>query len=348
MEIQIGKYKLGPGNPAFIVAEMSGNHGGKFERAIEIVHAAKRAGADAIKLQTYTANTITLNCDTEDFQVSEGPWLKHHTLWSLYNQSQTPWEWHEEIFFEARRIGLEVFSSPFDETAVDFLEKLDVTAYKIASPEITHLPLLERIAKTRKPVILSTGIADLQDIECALKTLRDAGARNLIVLKCTTSYPTPPEDSNLLTISDISSRFGVLAGLSDHSEGVVAPIVAVALGAHLIEKHFNLDDHKETVDSFFSSGEKEFKEMVTDIRLAEKNLGEVSYEITQSARSNLSGRRSLYVSSDIKAGDFISEKNIKCIRPSFGMHPKYYKLVIGRKAATDLKVGDRLTWKVID
>ncbi|TXH76320.1 pseudaminic acid synthase [Thiobacillus sp.] len=349
MEIRIGKHILGVGRPAFIVAEMSGNHGGSLERALEIVRAAKRAGADAIKLQTYTADTITLNCDRDDFRLPAGtPWAEYATLWDLYDKAHTPWDWHEAIFAEARRLDLEVFSSPFDESAVDLLEGLEAPAYKIASPEITHIPLLERVAQTRKPVIISTGIAELADIELALETLRGAGASEIIVLKCTTAYPAPPEDSNLSTIADMAARFGVLAGLSDHTLGSVAPICAVALGASFIEKHFVLDEGKDTVDSFFSSGEAEFSRMVQDIRLAEKSLGRVSYEIAPSARSNLRGRRSLYVVEAIKAGEVFSDANVKSIRPSFGLHPKYKKTILGRHAKRDLQPGDRLSWEAVE
>lgn len=349
MEIRIGKHVLGLGHPVFIVAEMSGNHGGSLERALEIVRAAKRAGADAIKLQTYTADTITLKCDREDFRIPDGtPWADHSTLWDLYDKAHTPWDWHEAIFREARRLDLEVFSSPFDESAVDLLERLNAPAYKIASPEITHIPLLERVARTGKPVIISTGIAELADIELALDTLRGAGSNEIVVLKCTTAYPAPPEDSNLRTITDMSARFGVLAGLSDHSLGTVAPIAAVALGASFIEKHFTLDESEETVDSFFSSGEAEFARMVQDIRSAERSLGRVSYEIAPSARPNMLGRRSLYVTAAIKAGEIFSDSNIKSIRPSFGLHPKHKNGVLGRRAKYDLQLGDRLSWDMVE
>jgi N-acetylneuraminate synthase/pseudaminic acid synthase len=349
MDMRIGNHTLGPGHPTFIVAEMSGNHGGSLERALEIVRAAKRSGADAIKLQTYTADTITLKCDREDFLIPAGtPWEDHSTLWDLYDKAHTPWDWHETIFREARVLGLEVFSSPFDESAVELLEQLGAPAYKVASPEITDIPLLERVARTGKPVIISTGISELADIELALSTLRGAGASNIIVLKCTTAYPAPIEESNLRTISDMISRFGVLSGLSDHSIGTAAPVAAVALGASFIEKHFTLDDSKETVDSFFSSGEEEFTRMVQDIRLVEKALGCASYEITPSALSSLRGRRSLYVSAEIKAGEKITKHNIKSVRPSFGLHPKYYKELLGRSAKCDLQLGDRLSWDVIE
>ncbi len=349
MEVKIGKHTLGSGNPTFIVAEMSGNHGGSLERAIDIVRAAKRVGADAVKLQTYKADTITLDCNSEDFLLpTESPWADSETLWKLYDEAHTPWEWHEEIVAEARKLDLEIFSSAFDETAVDFLEDLDVSAFKIASPEITHIPLLKKVAKTGKPVIVSSGIAELVDIELALDTLRSSGARDIILLKCTSSYPAPPEESNLITITDMMSRFEVLSGLSDHTMGTAAAIASVALGGCFIEKHFNLDDEKETVDSFFSSGEVEFGNMVRDVRLVEKSLGKQSYEITKSALPNVRGRRSLYVSASMKAGELFTDLNIKSVRPSFGLHPKYFDDVVGRAAKCDLEMGQRLSWDLIE
>ena len=349
MEIQIGKHILGKGRPTFIVAEMSGNHGGSLQKALAIVHAAKRAGADAIKLQTYTADTITLKSDKEDFRIlSSSPWSSHSTLWELYSKAYTPWEWHETIFKEARKIGIEIFSSPFDESAVELLESLNVAIYKIASPEITNIPLLEKVAETGKPVIISTGICDLSDIQLAVDTLKINGVKDIIILKCTTAYPAPPEDSNLLTIPDIVSRFQVLSGLSDHSLGTAAAIATVALGGSLIEKHFTLDGEEETVDSFFSSGEAEFKKMVSDIRFLDKALGKVSYEITENALPSIRGRSSLYIAKNIKAGEVFNKINVKSVRPSYGLHPKYLKDVIGRKAKYDLELGDRLTWEVIE
>ncbi|CAM8318426.1 pseudaminic acid synthase [Candidatus Methylopumilus planktonicus] len=349
MNFKIGKHNVGIDHPAFIVAEMSGNHGGDLQRAIEIVRAVKRSGADAIKLQTYTPDTITLKSYREDFLIPKGtPWEKHSTLWDLYDKAHTPWDWHETIFNEARLLGLEVFSSPFDESAVDLLEHLGATAYKIASPEITDIPLLTRVAHTGKPVIISTGVAELIDIELALSTLRNAGATDIIVLKCNSAYPAPIEESNLQTIPDMIKRFGVLSGLSDHSIGTAASVAAVALGASFIEKHFTLNYSDVTVDSFFSSSENEFARMVQDIRSVEKALGCVSYEITPSALSSLRGRRSLYVSADIKAGEKITAKNIKSVRPSFGLHPKFYLELLGRAAKCDLKLGDRLSWDLIE
>lgn len=349
MEFKIGKHLIGDSHPTFIVAEMSGNHGGNLETALEIVRAAKRIGADAVKLQTYTADTITINSDKPDFRILNGnPWSDYSTLWELYNKAYTPWEWHQVIFAEARRLEIEIFSSPFDSTAVDLLESLGVPAYKIASPEITNIPLLERVAKTGKPVIISTGISELSDIELALATLRDNGQKDIIILKCTTSYPAPPSESNLLTIPDIISRFGVISGLSDHSIGTAAAIATVALGGRLIEKHFTLDNSEETVDSFFSSGEAEFKKMVDDIRFIDQALGKVTYDITESALPSLRGRSSLYISKAIKAGEKFNTTNVKSVRPSFGLHPKHYKEILGKTSKMDLEIGDRLTWEVIN
>lgn len=348
LELQIGTRVLGPGHPAFVVAEISGNHGGGLDRALEIVRAAKRAGADAVKLQTYTADSITLNSRRDDFLLSDSsPWSDEGSLYQLYAKAHTPWAWHALLFEEAKRQGIIIFSSPFDESAVDLLEQLDAPAYKIASPEITHIPLIRRVAQTGKPVILSTGISELADVELAVETLRMEGARQIMVLKCTTAYPAPPEESNLRTIPDMIKRFGVLSGLSDHSLGSANAIAAVVLGGSLIEKHFTLDGQDETVDSFFSSTESEFRRMVSDIRQAEASLGHVSYEIVPSARSSLRGRRSLYVAASIRAGESFTADNIKCVRPAFGLHPRHYSEILGRTAVCDLQYGDRLTWDVV-
>ena len=342
---RIGRHTLGGGHPAMVVAEMSGNHGGSLDRAMAIVRAAHRAGADAIKLQTYTADTITLKSELDDFCLqSDSPWSSHQTLWDLYREASTPWEWHPALFKEARKLDMEIFSSPFDETAVDFLESLDAPCYKIASPEITHIPLLRRVAATGKPVIISTGISELADIELALSTLRASGAKQIMILKCTTAYPSPPEESNLKTIADISSRFKLLSGLSDHTVGITAALTSVALGAFLIEKHFTLDDNNETVDSFFSSGESEFRRLVEEIRVVEKLLGNVTYDIAPSAASSSRGRRSIYVSADIVAGTLLSPENLKIVRPSYGLHPQYYDQVLGKPIKRDLRCGDRLSW----
>jgi pseudaminic acid synthase len=340
--VSIGRARIGPGKPCFVIAEMSGNHGGSLERAIKIVRAAAEAGADALKLQTYTADTITLNNDNADFKVQSGPWESHKRLWDLYNAAHTPWEWHLPIFAEARRLGLEVFSSPFDESAVDFLESLGASAYKIASPEINHIPLLKRVARTGKPVILSTGLATLADIELALDTLRSEGVQQIALLKCTTAYPAPADETNLRTIPDLVQRFNVVSGLSDHSIGTAVAVAAVAMGASIVEKHFTLDSSEQTVDSFFSLDQQEFIRLVGDIRTAEQAMGCVNYDIAPSAQGSLRGKRSLYVSAPVLAGEAISSENIRCVRPSMGLHPKHYESVVGLRARRALVPGERL------
>ena len=338
----IGDTCIGIDKPAFIIAEMSGNHGGSLERALEIVRAAAKSGANAIKLQTYTADTITINSNAPDFQIRQGSWQEYGNLWKLYDAAHTPWEWHAEIFKEARRVGIECFSSPFDETAVDFLESLGAVAYKIASPEINHIPLLQRVAKTGKPVILSTGLASFTDLSLATNTLREFGAGELVILKCTSAYPAPACEANLLTIPDMMERFQAVPGLSDHSIGSVVAVAAVCLGAKVIEKHFTIENEIETVDSFFSMDQGEFQKFVRDIRIAEDALGNITYDISPSARHNLSGMRSLYVSAPIRAGETLTRENIRCVRPSFGLHPKYFEQVLGLRVLRDLDFGERL------
>ncbi len=342
MNFRIGDVSVGSDQPCFIVAEMSGNHGGNFDRAIEIVHAAAESGANALKLQTYTADTITLNSDSPDFQIPPGPWESHRRMWDLYDVAHTPWEWHEPIFTEARRLGLEVFSSPFDKSAVDFLESLGSTAFKIASPEINHIPLLKRVARTGKPVILSTGLANLADIELALSTLRENGAKDIALLKCTTAYPAPFNEMNLLTIPDMAKRFEVLSGLSDHSLGTAVAVAAAALGANIIEKHFTLGGDENTVDAFFSNDRHEFSRLVADVRTVEQALGHIKYDVSPSAQANLRGMRSLYISSPVLTGEKLSSANVRCVRPAFGLHPKYYDEVLGRVVKRNLSFGERL------
>ena len=337
--LQIGSESVGTGHPAFIIAEMSGNHGGQLDRALQIVREAAKAGANAIKLQTYTADTITLDSDKSDFKVQPGPWQSHRRLWDLYNAAHTPWEWHASIFEEARHLGLEVFSSPFDESAVDLLESLGSVAYKIASPEINHIPLLRYVASTGKPVILSSGLARLTDIELALETLRVGGVHDIVLLKCTSAYPAPANETNLLTIPDMAQRFGVVSGLSDHSIGSAVAVAAVAVGAKVIEKHFTLQGDEETVDSFFSSDQHQFKQMVEEIRTAELALGRINYDIAPSAQQSLRGMRSLYISAPVRAGDLFTTQNIRCVRPSFGLHPGYFDQILSRKARRDLPMG---------
>ena len=342
-DIKLGSKIVGKNYPAYIIAEMSGNHGGKIEHALEIIRAAKVAGADAVKLQTYRADTITLKSDKKDFVLpSVSPWQEKRTFYELYEEAHTPWEWHPVLFEEAKKIGIDIFSSPFDETAVDLLEELATCAYKIASPEINHIPLLERVAATGKPVILSTGVADRGDIELAIKTLRSGGCSDIIILKCTTAYPANPELLNLKTIPDIECVFGVVPGFSDHSLGTVAPIVAVALGAKVIEKHFVLSPEHITVDSFFSLDSVAFAKMVEEIRFAELCLGIATYDLDENGIQSSTGKRSLYVSECILKGELITVKNIKCVRPVFGLHPKHWSSVIGKKAKKNLEPGDRL------
>jgi len=329
--------------PCYIIAEMSANHGGNFDKAIRIIHAAKKAGADAVKLQTYTADTITLNSDKDDFRLpSDNPWESHQTLYSLYKKAFTPWEWHEALFDEGKKIGIDIFSSPFDISAVEFLEKLNCPAYKIASPEITDIPLIKRVAQTGKPVILSTGLSTRDDIELAIKTLKENNCLSYAFLKCTTAYPAPVEDMNLRTIPDIAEKYNCIAGLSDHSLGSCIPVASVALGAKIIEKHFVLNKADDSVDAFFSLSPEEFQTMVKNVRLVEEALGKVDYAISPNSKKNMLARRSLYISQDIKKGELISEQHIKSVRPSYGLHPKYYEAIIGSKALKDLDKGDRL------
>jgi len=348
VKIKIGQIYLGHNLPCFVVAEMSGNHNGKISRALKIIHSAKKAGANAVKLQTYTADSITLKSNRKDFIISrDSPWFKKKNLWNLYKFAHTPIEWHKRLFQEAKKIKLEIFSSPFDESAVDFLEKLNCPAYKIASAEINHIPLLEKVAKTKKPVILSTGLSTYKDIKLAIKTIRSFGNNKIIVLKCTTAYPSELKEQNLLTIPDMKKKFKVLAGFSDHTKGKIASISTVALGANIIEKHFNLDDKTKTVDSFFSVGEKFFGDMVQDIRDIEKSLGKVSYEISKKSKKSLKAKRSIYVTKDILKGNKIDKKNIKIIRPGYGLPPIYFKKILGRRVNNNLKRGDRMLLKNI-
>ncbi len=323
-----------------IIAELSANHGQKLEVAIETIKAAKRSGADAIKLQTYTADTITLDCNNKYFtDVLKGTIWEGRTLYDLYKEAYTPWEWHEELFKVAKEEGLICFSSPFDKTAVDFLEQFNPPAYKIASFEITDIPLIEYTASKGRPIIMSTGIAELEDIELAVKTCRDAGNNNITILKCTSSYPAPINEANLATIPDLKERFNVEVGLSDHTLGIVAPIVAVTLGARVIEKHFILDKSVGGPDASFSLDEKEFAEMVKAVRQAEKAVGKVTYELTEKVKTSRKFSRSLFVVKDIKAGEIFTEENIRSIRPGFGLHPKYLKEVLGKKSKRDIKKG---------
>ncbi len=325
-----------------IVAELSANHNGSKSVAIETIRAAKKSGADAIKLQTYTADTITLNCKTDDFKIKQGTLWDGRYLYDLYKDAYTPWEWHEELFQVAKEEGLVCFSSPFDKTAVDFLESLGNPIYKIASFEITDIPLIEYAASKMKPIVISTGIAEIEDIELAIDTCRSVGNNDITILKCTSSYPAPIEEANLCMIKDMAERFNVKTGLSDHTIGSVAPIVAVTQGAVMIEKHFILDRSIGGPDAAFSMNEKEFAQMVRDIRMAESAIGRVTYELTEKQKSGRCFVRSLYVAKDIKAGEVITEENVRSVRPGFGLHPKYLKKIVGKTFKCDMACGDRL------
>ncbi len=327
----------------FIIAELSANHGGDVEIAKETIRAAKRAGADAIKLQTYTADTITLNVKSDDFRIKQGTHWDGQYLYDLYVDASLSWEWHKPLFETAKEEGLICFSSPFDKTAVDFLETFNVPAYKIASFEITDIPLIEYVASKGKPVIISTGIAGIEDIELALETCRKAGNNDITLLQCTSAYPAAPEDANLLTIPDLKQRFKVNVGLSDHTMGIEAPVVAVALGAKVIEKHFILNRSIGGPDAHFSLDEQEFTQMVSAVRLAEKMMGKVDYELTEKKRKSREFSRSLYIAEDVKAGEMLTEQNVRSVRPGFGMHTKYYKDVLGKKATKDLSKGTPLS-----
>lgn len=327
----------------FIIAELSANHGGKIETAIETVLAAKRAGADAIKLQTYTADTITLDSDKEDFVIKGGTIWDDRRLYDLYKEAFLPWEWHEEIFRVAKEEGLVCFSSPFDKTAVDFLENLGNPIYKIASFEITDIPLIEYTASKGKPMIISTGIAEYEDIELAVETCRNVGNNDITLLKCTSSYPAPVEEANLLLMQQFAKDFDVKVGLSDHTLGTTVPVVATTLGATVIEKHFILDRAIGGPDASFSLDEKEFTEMVKAVRDAEKAVGNISYETTEKQKAGKAFARSLYVAEDIKEGELFTKENIRSVRPGFGMHPKYYRDIIGLRSKRNLTHGDKLS-----
>ena len=331
----------------FIIAELSANHGGKLEIALETVRAAKRAGADAIKLQTYTADTITLNSKKDYFKINQGTHWDGQYLYDLYNEAFLPWEWHKPIFALAKKEDLVCFSSPFDFTAVDFLEELNCPIYKIASFEITDIQLIEYAASKGKPMIISTGIAEIKDIELAIETCKKAGNNNVTILKCTSAYPANPKDANLSTIEDIKQRFKVKSGLSDHTLGIEAPMIAVAMGATVIEKHFILDKSIGGADAHFSLDEHEFKKMVDTVRLTEKMMGKVDYEMTESKKKSREFSRSLFIVKDVKKGELISNENIRSIRPGFGLHPKFLSEIIGKEYISNQGKGTPISWDMI-
>ncbi len=340
--MKVDSFEIGK-KQTFIVAELSGNHNGSLKTAKETIRAAKRAGADAIKLQTYTADTMTIDCNKPDFILSQGTIWDGRSFYDLYKDAYTPWEWHPQLFEAAKAEGLICFSSPFDKTAVDFLEKLNTPAYKITSFEITDILLIEYVASKNKPVIISTGIARLEDIELAVDTCLKAGNDQIILLKCTSSYPAPIEEANLAMISDLTDRFRVICGLSDHTLGITLPIAATVLGAKVIEKHFILDRSIGGPDASFSLNENEFTQMVTAIREAESCIGEIDYTLTNKQLKGREFSRSLYVVEDMKAGEVFTEKNVRSIRPGFGLQPKNHTIILGKKATQDIEKGTPLS-----
>ena len=340
--------RIGFNNPVYIIAEMSANHNQDFDQAVKIIEAAKDAGADAIKLQTYTPDTITIDCDNEYFRIKGTIW-EGKNLYELYGEAYTPWEWQPKLKAVAERLGIDFFSTPFDPTAVDFLEKMDVPAYKIASFEVVDIPLIKQIAQTGKPIIMSTGMATLAEIDEAVRAVLETGNNDLAILKCTSAYPAPPEEMNLRTIPHLSEAFGLPVGLSDHTLGIAVPVAAVALGACIIEKHFTLSRNVPGPDSPFSLEPQEFKEMVGMVRIAEKAVGKVSYEVTEKENAGRAFRRSLFVVKDMNAGDQFTTENVRSIRPGAGMHTRYLDFVLGKLSKTYIAKGTPLRFEnVID
>ena len=340
----IGDRKIGGNNKTFIITELSANHLHNYDKAVKLIKEAAKAGVDAIKLQTYTADTITINCDNEYFQINKGTLWDGRTLYDLYKEAYTPWEWQPKLKKIAEEEGLICFSSPFDKTSVDFLESMDVPAYKVASFEITDIPLIEYIASKGKPVIISTGVAGLCDIDEAIKACKKEDNDQIALLKCTSSYPAPYEDINLKTIPNLAETFNVISGLSDHSLGIEVPIAAVALGAKIVEKHLTLSRADGGPDAAFSLEPKELKDMVLAIRNTEKAIGQVDYSLNE----NREFPRFLFVVKDIKKGEVLTQDNIKSIRPSYGLRPKYFNCVLGKKAKLDIKKGTPLSWQLIE
>jgi pseudaminic acid synthase len=347
MYITINGRKIGIGEPAYIIAEMSANHNQSIDRAIKIIEAAKDAGADAVKIQTYTPDTMTIDCKNKYFSIKGTIW-EGKNLYKLYQEAFTPWEWYPKLKKICDKLGLDFFSTPFDHSSVDFLEKMEVPVYKVASFELVDFPLLKRIALTEKPIIVSTGMATKAEIREAVNTILKSGNKKIALLKCTSAYPAPVEEMNLNTILDLSKTFNVPVGLSDHTLGNAVAVAAVVLGACIIEKHLTLSRKVPGPDSVFSSEPTEFKSMVGDIRTAEKALGKVTYEITEKQRENRVFRRSIFVVKDMKKGDYFSNQNIRSIRPGHGMHTRYLDQILGKKAVRNIKKGTPLSWNLME
>lgn len=349
MEFLIGNRGIGERHPVFIVAEMSANHQQDYDQAVKIIKAAKKAGADAIKMQTYTPDSLTIDCDNEYFQLSQGTIWDGMTLYRLYEKAYTPWEWQPKLKKIAEEEGLICFSTPFDRKAVDFLESMQVAVYKIASFEITDIPLIEYIGSKKKPVLFSTGVASLSDIDLALQTLRNQGVKEIVLLKCTSEYPAPVEKANLKTIPNMAETFGVIPGLSDHTLGITVPITAVALGAKVIEKHFTLDRASGGADAPFSLQPEEFSAMVQSIRECEKAMGSVDYSVAESTiKKGKVFSRSLFVVQDMAKGEVFTEESVRSIRPGYGLHPVLFKDILGKKARTTIKKGTPLSWNLVE
>ncbi len=346
-EIQIGKHCIGPNHPTYVIAEMSANHGQNLDSALQIIHAAKDAGADAIKLQTYTPDTITIASDRDEFRVGGGTLWDGRTLHDLYGEAYTPWQWQSRLKEVAEELGMDCFSSAFDPTAVDFLETMNVPAHKVASFELVDIPLIQKMARTRKPLIMSTGMATEEEIDEALQTVRQAGATQIALLKCTSAYPAPPEEMNLRTIPEMARRFGVPVGLSDHTMGIAAPVAAVALGACIIEKHLTLSRSIPGPDSEFSLEPQEFKTMVDAVRVAEKALGHVQFGCGPKEEAGRAFRRSLFVVADVEKGETFTAANVRSIRPGNGLHPRHHGEVLGKTAARQIKRGTPLSWELV-
>ncbi|MCP4705990.1 MAG: pseudaminic acid synthase [candidate division Zixibacteria bacterium] len=349
MDIQIESKNIGPGFPPFIIAEMSGNHNQSLERSLQIVEAAAKAGAHAIKLQTYSADTMTLDINKNEFTISDPKSLWNgKSLYELYQEAHTPWEWHKNIFDRAKELGIIAFSTPFDATAVDFLEDLNVPVYKIASFENIDIPLIKKIAQTGKPIIMSTGMASLSELDESVKTIRANGCEQIILLKCTSAYPADPKDINLKTISHLQKHFDVQVGLSDHTLGIGVSLASVALGATVIEKHFTLSRAEGGVDSAFSLEPDELGRLVQDSKFAWQALGKVNYELTEKEKKSRQFRRSLYITEDMRAGDRITDKNMRAIRPGLGLAPKEYDKLLGKKVTCDIRRGTAVSWSIIE
>jgi len=345
--VRIGKRDIAAGNPCYLIAEISANHNQDFEQAVRIIHAAKEAGADAVKLQTYTPDTITIRSDREYFKIGGGTLWDGRTLHDLYGEAYTPWEWQPKLKQIADDLGLDLFSSPFDATAVDFLEKMNVPAYKLASCELVDIPLIQKIARTGKPLIISTGMATIEEIEEALQTARQAGASQIALLKCTSAYPAVPDEMNLRTIPELARRFEVPVGLSDHTMGIAVPVAAVSVGACIVEKHITLSRSLKGPDSAFSLEPPEFKAMVEAVRTAERAMGTIHFGVSAHEESSRVFRRSLFVVQDMKRGESFTAHNVRSIRPGHGMHTRHLPEVLGKAAACDIERGTPLSWSLI-